>query len=187
MSFSAKLRFSLVYSLPKGATVRDFAYLFGTEIGNACIGAYVNGNKKNPTDVLLDGESVQLIKGKGISINKKWLNEVISANAKALISTCLHQKEHAEMEQKIRNELQKQADKYHFVFTENDLIQVSHHLGYQNVNDLLSDLDTRKISYSRVLQTMHPEIKSSLYQRTLDLFHKWTDKPKIATMKKITK
>ena len=64
-----------VYSLPKGATVRDFAYLFGVEAGNTCIGAVINGQKKNPNDILQDGESVQLLNGKKESVNPKWLNE----------------------------------------------------------------------------------------------------------------
>ena len=169
-----------VYSLPKGATIRDFAYLFGSEVGNNCIGAIVNGHKKKPIDILSDGESVQLIRGKSIGVNKKWLNEVISANAKALILADLRQKEQQEIEKKVRNELVRRAEEYRFIFKESDIIRAAHQLGYQNVTSLLADLNTQKITYMRVLHAMHPEIKSSLYQRTLNLFHKWTDKPKIA-------
>ena len=92
----------------------------------------------------------------------------------------LQQKEQNEMEKRIRKELQKRAEEYRFTLEEKDLIQACRQLGYQGITDLLSDLDMKKISYARVLHTMHPEVKSSLYQRTLNLFHRWTDKPKTA-------
>ena len=169
-----------VYSLPKGSTVRDFAYLFGEKSGNSCIGAVVNGQKRKPSEVLHDGESIHLLEGKGIVVTKKWLDEVVSANAKALISSYLAKQEQKEMEKRIRFELIKRADDYHFTFQESDLIHTARQMGYKNVVDLLADLDKKKVSYGRVLHIMHPEIKSSLYQRTLSLFHKWTDKPKTA-------
>ena len=169
-----------VYSLPKGATVRDFAYLFGTEVGNNCIGAVVNGNKKKPQDILGDGESVCLLQGKNTFLKKQVLDEVTTANAKALISAYLSQQEQTKKEAKIIRELTERADKYHFTFQKSDLVQTAHQMGYQNLSDLLNNLDEKKESYTRVLQTMHPEIKSSLYQRTLHLFRKWTERTQTA-------
>ena len=169
-----------VYSLPKGSTVRDFAYLFGTECGNLCIGALVNGAKKKPSDVLADGESVCLLKGKNISINSKCLEEVKTANAKALISDYLTQKEQKDKEKRVREELFKYAERYHFTFSETELAKTAHELGYKNVPQLLSDLYQQKITYQRVLHTMHPEIKSSFYRRTLNLIYSWTKRSQTA-------
>ncbi len=169
-----------VYSLPKGATVRDYAYLFGVEVGNSCIGAIINGQKKNPNDVLQDGESVQLLNSKKGLVNPKWLTELTTANAKALLSAYLRAQEIQKMEKRVRKELEKQADNYHFTFQENDLLRAAHQLNYKTVSDLLADLNQKKISYSDVLHTMHPEIQTSLYQRTLNLFKKWTERPQTA-------
>ena len=169
-----------VYSLPKGATVRDFAYLFGEKTGNSCIGAIVNGRKREAKETLYDGESVRLLEGKGIVVNKKWLDEVVSANAKALISSYLAKQEQKEMEKRTRFELAKAAENYRFTFQESDLIRTARQMGYKDVASLLADLDKKRVSYGRVLHIMHPEIKSSLYQRTLNLFHKWTNKSQTA-------
>ena len=169
-----------VHSLPKGSTVRDFAYLFGTETGNACIGAIVDGNRKKPKDVLLDGESIQILKGKNVVVEKSWLNEVKTASAKVQISTYLQQKKQKETERNVQDELQKKASEYHFVVQEKDLLQAAHTMGYHALSPFLLDLDQNKISYQRVIQVMHPEIKSSLYQRTLSLFHKLTERNKVA-------
>lgn len=169
-----------VYSLPKGATVRDFAYLFGLEAGNTCIGAVINGQKKNPHDVLQDGESVQLLKGKKESVNPKWLNELTTANAKALLSAYLQTQEIQKIEKAVRKELEEQAESYHFTFQENDLLHAAHQLNYRTVSDLLLDLNRKKIAYMDVLHTLHPEIQTSLYQRTLNLFKKWTERPQTA-------
>ena len=169
-----------VYSLPKESTVRDFAYLFGTESGNACMGAVVNGKRKKPSDILMDGESIHLLKGKNITVSKKWLDEVKTATAKGLLSLYFDQKEQKEIEKKIRDELSKCAEKYHFTFSETDLLQAAHQLGYKTISQLLTNLNQKKISYQRVLHIMNPEIKSSFYQRTLDLIQTWTKRPKTA-------
>ena len=169
-----------VYSLPKESTVRDFAYLFGTEWGNACVGAIVNGQKKKPNDILADGESIHLLKGKNVPVDKKWLDEVKTANAKALLSSYLAQKEQKETEKKVREELNEYAEKYHLTFSEENLQQAARQLDYRNVPQLLSDLKKEKISYQKVLKTVHPEIKSSFYHRTLSLIHSWTKRNQTA-------
>lgn len=169
-----------VYSLPKGSTVRDFAYLFGTESGNNCIGAVVNGQKKKPSDILADGVSIHLLKGKNITIDNKWLNEVKTANAKALLSSYLDQKKQKEIEKEVREELSEYAGKYHLSLSEEDLQHAVRQLDYRSISQLLTDLKRQKISYQRVLQTVHPEIKSSFYQRTLSLIRSWTKRNQIA-------
>ena len=169
-----------VYSLPQKSTVRDFAYLFGAECGNTCIGAIVNGKRKKPSDILTGGESIHLLKGKNITVDKKWLSELKTANAKALLSDFLAQKEQKEIEKEIQNKLYKYAEKYHFTFSEGDLQHAASQLGYKKVSPLLTDLKQEKISYQRVLHVIHPEIKSSFYQRTLNLIYSWTKRNKTA-------
>ena len=169
-----------VYSLPKGATVRDFAYLFGIEAGNTCVGATVNGESKKPKDPLPDGALVILKKDKNLDVNKRLLSEVTTNDSKNMISSYLRQKEQQKIEKKARIQLEHQAEEYHFTFQESDLKKTAAQLEYQSVSDLLMDLSKRKISCNRILHTMHPEIKSSLYQRTLNLFQKWTERPKTA-------
>ena len=169
-----------VYSLPRGATVRDFAYLFGLQTGNTCIGALVNGQKRLPQDVLSGGESVRLLNGKNNISVRKLLAEVKTANAKALIESYLREKEQKEIEKNTYQQLEKYAENYRISFKNADLLQTAHQLNYKTVSQLLMDLKLKKISYNRVLHTMHPEIKSSLYQRTLALFQKWTKRSEIA-------
>ena len=169
-----------VYSLPKGATVRDFAYLFGTETGNTCIGAVVNGQNRKPSDTLFDGESVQLLTGKKGSVNFQLLREVKTANAKALIGAYLREQATKKIENDVRYKLKQKADSYHFTFTENDLLHTARQLSYKSVSNLLIALNQNKISYMNVLHALHPEIQTSLYQRTLNLFRKWTERPQIA-------
>ena len=170
-----------VHSLPQGATVRDFAYLFGTTMGNNCIGAIINGQKKSPWEPLEDGISVQLLTTRHQTPNKKWLDEVKTATAKAQINAVLKKEERKEAEAKALNLLEKQAsEKYHFCFTAEDLNEVVKKLKYKSLSDLLLDFNKKKVSAQRILHIMHPEIKTSLYQKTMDLFHRLKERPHIA-------
>lgn len=163
-----------VYSLPHGATVRDFAYLFGAQIGTNCVGAIVNGEKQKPTDALKDGVSVQLITHKNQKVDSKWLDEVKTAAARAQISSLLRKEEQNNIKARVYLLLKEKAEKnYHFTFTDQELENVAHKMKYKTLSALLLDIHKKKIPTQRVLHTMHPEIKTSLYQRTLNLFHRF--------------
>eukprot|EP00271_Cylindrocystis_brebissonii_P003747 TRINITY_DN15009_c0_g1_i1.p1 TRINITY_DN15009_c0_g1~~TRINITY_DN15009_c0_g1_i1.p1 ORF type:complete len:475 (+),score=123.79 TRINITY_DN15009_c0_g1_i1:180-1604(+) len=50
-----------VRSLPKGATVIDYAYLIHTGVGNGMVAAKVNGNLVSPTHALANAEVVEVL------------------------------------------------------------------------------------------------------------------------------
>ncbi len=98
-------------SLPKGATVLDFAYAIHTDLGNKCIGANVNRKLKSFDYELSAGDQVEIINSKLDKVNEKWLDMVVSARAKALIKKAVkaerkkHRKEGEEKFEKICKQL----------------------------------------------------------------------------------
>ncbi|GHV29686.1 GTP pyrophosphokinase [Clostridia bacterium] len=75
-----------VKSLPKGATVIDFAYSIHTDVGNHTIGAKVDGRMVALDHVVKTGEVIEVItneKSKGPS--KNWLKIVKSSEARSKI------------------------------------------------------------------------------------------------------
>jgi len=76
-------------SLPKGASVLDFAYEIHTEIGNKAIGAKIN-YKLNPiSSILMSGDQVEIITSDIAKPEKEWLSFVRTSKAKEAIKNAL--------------------------------------------------------------------------------------------------
>jgi GTP pyrophosphokinase len=74
-----------VKSLPKGATVLDFAYAVHSEIGDKCSGAKVNG-KIAPLDYeLKSGQFCEILTKKNQTPRSDWLKMVKTAGARSRI------------------------------------------------------------------------------------------------------
>ncbi len=71
-----------IVTLPKGATVLDFAYDIHTEVGNNCIGAKVNRQLVPLSITLKGGDQVEIITSEIQSPSKDWLGFVTTAKAK---------------------------------------------------------------------------------------------------------
>ena len=62
-----------VIDLPRGATPLDFAYQVHTSLGHRCRGAKVNGRIVPLTQLLANGEIVEIITGKHEAPSRDWL------------------------------------------------------------------------------------------------------------------
>lgn len=80
--------------LPRGSTPIDFAYDVHSQVGDACIGAKVNGKIVPLKYILRSGDSVEIITQKGRKPNKDWLQFVKTSRAKAKIRQFIRQEEH---------------------------------------------------------------------------------------------
>jgi GTP pyrophosphokinase len=78
-----------VIDLPVGATIIDFAYAIHSDVGNAMIGAKVDG-KMVPLDTELgNGDIVEVVTKKSAKPNKKWLAYAKTAGAKHHIRSAI--------------------------------------------------------------------------------------------------
>lgn len=64
-------------SLPRGATVLDFAYHVHTDIGHSCRGALVNGEAASIDYKLADGDQVEIIRSRHAEPHHEWLDETL--------------------------------------------------------------------------------------------------------------
>ena len=74
-------------TLPKGATVLDFAYDIHTEIGNTCIGGKVNHKLVPMSYRLQSGDQVEVLTSDKQQPQGDWLNFIVTAKAKNNINT----------------------------------------------------------------------------------------------------
>lgn len=76
-----------VVTLPVGSTPVDFAYAIHTEVGDACIGAKVNGRLVPLDSVLASGDTIEIFTSKveGAGPSRDWLQFVSTNRASAKI------------------------------------------------------------------------------------------------------
>ena len=168
-----------LFSLKRGATVLDFAYQIDIALGNSCDGALINGRKEGIGYVLKDGESVQILTKK-VEPDQSWLTQVTTAFARAQILATLRKKQANKEREQVLNNIKKAAEKAHLTFVKADLKNCLKPLKYKTVETLLNDVVKQKITVQKILNTLHPNIKSSFYQRTIGLFKKFKDSSQIA-------
>nr|WP_083916931.1 bifunctional (p)ppGpp synthetase/guanosine-3',5'-bis(diphosphate) 3'-pyrophosphohydrolase [Coprothermobacter platensis] len=108
-----------VISLPKGATVLDFAYRIHTEIGHHTVGARVNGGWV-PLDKELEmGDRVEVVTSKNRSgPSLEWLDFVKTAHAADKINNWFRKRDRQELLEDSRKMLEDPLKKYGLTYQE---------------------------------------------------------------------
>lgn len=78
-----------VIDLPEGATPVDFAYSVHTDIGNKCAGAKINGKIIALSNILKNGDVVEIIVGKNKKPSRDWLEFAKTSIARSHIKDFL--------------------------------------------------------------------------------------------------
>ncbi|PEQ11932.1 bifunctional (p)ppGpp synthetase/guanosine-3',5'-bis(diphosphate) 3'-pyrophosphohydrolase [Novosphingobium sp. PC22D] len=86
-----------LHQLPKGSTSLDFAYAVHTDLGNAAVGAKVNGRHMPLRTRLANGDVVEIIKSTHSEPQLSWLGFVVTGKAKAAIRRAVRAKERQEV------------------------------------------------------------------------------------------
>ena len=76
---------SKILSLPRGATVVDFAYAIHSGVGNRTVGARINGEQHPLRTELNNGDVVEIITGDNAQPNPSWLAFVKTGRARSKI------------------------------------------------------------------------------------------------------
>jgi GTP diphosphokinase / guanosine-3',5'-bis(diphosphate) 3'-diphosphatase len=78
-------------SLPRGAMPLDFAFAVHTRVGEAAIGAIINGEHKPLRTELQNGDLVEIITGQGSRINPDWQALTLTGRARSAIRRHIRQ------------------------------------------------------------------------------------------------
>ena len=76
---------SKILSMPRGATVMDFAYAIHSDVGNRTTSAKVNGEPVPLRTELANGDVVEIITGENAEPNPAWLSFVKTGRARSKI------------------------------------------------------------------------------------------------------
>ncbi len=125
-----------IMTLPRGATIVDFAYAVHTNLGHHCIGARVNRMPAPLKTVLQNGQVIEVIRGQNAVPNPNWLDFVITAKARSQIRHFL-KTQHSEDAMQLGGRLLKKALKGFGIDTEQPISvdQQQHLLAELKVHD----------------------------------------------------
>ena len=147
-----------VVQLPKGATPIDFAYAIHTRIGNACVGAKVDGIRVPLWTRLKNGQSVEVITAQGQRPQATWIDIVATGRAKAAIRRSLRE-ENRERFVKLGQELARVAFEHvGKKASDKALRTAAKTLGLADETEVLARLGSAELTAHEVIEAIYPEL-----------------------------
>ena len=147
-----------VVKLPKGATPLDFAYAIHTRIGDACVGAKVDGVRVPLWTRLRNGQSCEILTAEGQHPQLTWMDIAITGRARTAIRRSLRA---ADRDKFIRlgAELARVAfDGAGKRMTNKALATAARELGVDDPDELLARLGSAELRARRVIEVLYPEL-----------------------------
>src|SRR5579884_3888961 len=149
-----------VVVLPREATPVDFAYSIHTEIGNACVGAKVNGRIVPLKYNLRNGDMVEILTSPGHLPSKDWLSFVKTARARNKIKHVINTTERAKAIEIGQKYLEREARRLGVGLsrvTKAEMEAVASEYGYAKIEDLHAALGYGRFSPRQILQKLAPD------------------------------
>jgi GTP diphosphokinase / guanosine-3',5'-bis(diphosphate) 3'-diphosphatase len=138
---------SEIISLPRGATVLDFAYEIHSDVGDRSVRGRVNGAEASLRTVLKNGDVVEVVTEAEIQVSPTWLNQVRTGKARSKIRHHLKTIAQAESEDLGRRMLEQslRAEGFDALPTSDDAHKqlwdrVLRFSGNRNLAELLTDI-----------------------------------------------
>ena len=126
-------------TLPKGASVLDFAFDIHTQLGATCLGCKVNGIIVPLSHRLKSGDQVEIISSQKQKPKKSWLNFVVTARAKNKIKSSLKE-EKKQIADEGKEILRRKLKHIKLPFDENIINKLMNYFKYQSSMDLFYDV-----------------------------------------------
>ncbi len=150
-----------VKSLPRDATIIDFAYSVHTDVGHQCVGARINGKMMPLRTKLKNGDIVEIVTRPRHSPSRDWLNYVVTARARNKIRQFLNQQEKERAVDLGRKVLEKEARRFDLnlkaIFETDVLDRIAPEWGVQKSAELLAAVAYGKVGARQVLAKAVPD------------------------------
>ncbi len=144
-----------VKTLPRGATVIDFAYSVHTDVGHRCVGARVNGRMVSVRSQLSNGDIIEVVTAIRHRPSRDWLSFVVTSRARNKIKYFIHTAEKIraiELGRKLfEREARRQRLDSRALFSADVLSKAAVHFENQKVDDLLAAIGYGKLGARQVL------------------------------------
>jgi GTP pyrophosphokinase len=149
-----------VRSLPRGATVVDFAYSIHTDVGNQCVGGRINGKMVPLRTRLQNGDIVEILTQTGHKPSRDWLAFVTTSRARSKIKHVLQGEERARSIELGRRLFDKEARRFGLnpaTLLESDgVAKFASDYGAKNAEELLAHIGYGKVAARTIIQKAVP-------------------------------
>ena len=136
-------------SLPKGATVLDFAYMIHSEIGNHCIGANVNKKLTTIDYVLNMGDQVEVITSQHQHPHENSFDFLVTSLAKTRLKAGIKDYKRSFKEDG-KSTLNEYFDKLNVEFTKQNINIAAEKLGLAGRIDLYYNVSIGKVTFQDI-------------------------------------
>ena len=141
-------------ALPQGATPVDFAYAVHSEVGDATVGAKVNGRLVPLRTKLSHGDQVEIVTSKGAAPSAAWERFVVTGKARSRIRRYLRSRRRNDYIAHGRELLQRIALKEKLKVTDKRLEPVLVGFQHKTVEDLLASVGEGSLGPRLVLEAL---------------------------------
>ena len=145
-----------LHQLPKGATPVDFAYAVHTDLGNAAVGARINGRHMPLRTQLANGDVVEIIKSAKAEPQLSWLGFVVTGKARASIRRAVRAKERQEIAAIGRKLFEEIADRLPAKIGRKAILAAVKRLGLRDEEELMVAIGSAKLGDRAVMEALVP-------------------------------
>lgn len=149
-------------TLPRGATVIDFAYAVHSNVGDHCTGVRINGRIMPLRTALENGDQVDIITSKTQHPSPTWERFVVTGKARSSIRRFVRQQMRHQFVNLGRTLAQKAFRQEHLEFNEKNLEKNLELLGVKTVEDLYACLGEGLKTTSDLIRVLYPEHNAAL-------------------------
>ena len=144
-------------ALPRGACPVDFAYAVHSAVGNACVGAKINGRLMPLRTPLNNGDQVDVVTQRGHAPSPTWEQFVVTGKAKAAIRRYVRTQKRTEFVDLGRAIVQKAFREREIAFNEKALGKALPAFKCETVEDLFAQLGEGLRTEREVISVLFPE------------------------------
>lgn len=155
-------------SLPKGATVVDFAYAVHSSVGDRCVGAKINERIVPLKTQLKNGDQIEIMTSKQHAPSPSWEQFVVTGKARAAIRKFIQSARSDEFSRLGLAILDKVLKNAGITDKEKAIDDIVKHFGKKNSDDLYAAIGEGAITKEQVLKFLKPI--QNVIRSTLNLF-----------------
>ncbi|MBN2320414.1 MAG: bifunctional (p)ppGpp synthetase/guanosine-3',5'-bis(diphosphate) 3'-pyrophosphohydrolase [Acidobacteria bacterium] len=151
-----------VITLPRDASVIDFAYAIHTEIGHQCTAAKANNRIVPLRHKVKNGEIIEIVTSKDASPSRDWLAFVITARARSKIKHWINKQEKEDASELGRKLMEKESRKFKTSWKKVTLMkslpEVMAQYGLKKPEDIYPAVGFGTISPRQILSRLFPDM-----------------------------
>ena len=147
-----------VISLVKGSSALDFAYAIHSTLGDKTIGVKINGNLSPISEVVSNGDQIEVLISKGQKPQPNWLSFCITGKARSQIRKSLRDHEQDEFEKLGKEILKKILLDINKSATKKTLSMLISIFNYETYRSFYIALGRGEINSNLILETFMPKV-----------------------------